>query len=295
MNKSTVEAAPAKINLFLDIESRRQDGYHNIISIMQSVTFSDIVTIDTASVGGIRVECDNPSIPCGRENIAYRAAEVFLSMAGLSCGLEIIIQKNIPSPAGLGGGSSDAAAVLRGLNKIFGRRFSYDALCRMGASIGADLPFCIRGGCARVRGIGEIVEPIAPLPASHIVIACSGEGVSTPAAYAALDLMYDNFGGRKSGTGHYVLEAANAAGNLGGISGVMYNIFEDLVLPKHSEAAEIKTILLDTGAVSAMMTGSGPAVYGVFAGEADAIRAAAALRQAGNDPFICTPAGAFNV
>lgn len=295
MTRSIIEAAPAKINLYLDVVDRRADGYHNIISIMQSVDFSDIITIDTAPSGGIRVLCDNPALPLGRENTVYRAAEAFLGAAGLNCGLEINIEKNIPSPAGLGGGSSDGAATLRGLNKIFGRRFSHDALCRMGMRISADLPFCIRGGCARARGIGELLEPLPPLPDAYIVIACAGEGISTPAAYARLDGMYGGFAERRPGDGHYVLEAAAAAGDLAGVGGAAYNIFEECVLPYHREAAGIRSILAASGGAAALMSGSGPAVYGLFAGQAEAAGAASALRGAGYSPRVCRPAREFDV
>lgn len=293
--KSTIEAAPAKLNLFLDIESRREDGYHNIVSIMQSVGFSDIIKIDTAPSGGIRVVCDNPDIPGGEKNIAYRAAEIFTGMAGISPGIEISIEKNIPSPAGLGGGSSDAAAVLRGLNKIYGRCFSYDDLCRMGLMAGADVPFCIRGGCSRVTGIGGTLERLPVMPECFIVIGCAGGGVSTPGAYAMLDVAYGNFTSRSAGNGHYILEAAAAAGDIYGVCSSLYNIFESVVLPVHSEAAKIKAVFGAAGAAGTLMSGSGPAVYGIFPDRSSALAAHGQINRAGYSAYICTPVPEFDI
>ena len=193
--KSIIEAAPAKINLYLDILSKRPDGYHNIVSVMQSVSLSDTVRIEVSPGSGINLTVcgETFGVPGGSENLAYRAAELFLRMAGVDCSLDIEVEKVIPVAAGLGGGSSDAAAVLRGLNKLFGRPFSYAGLCKMGMSLGADLPFCIAGGCVLVEGIGEKVTPVTPMPKVAILVASAGEGVLTPEAYARLDRMCSDF------------------------------------------------------------------------------------------------------
>jgi 4-diphosphocytidyl-2-C-methyl-D-erythritol kinase len=290
--RSTIEAAPAKINLYLDIESKRKDSYHNIISVMQSVTLSDLITISVSDEkGGIMIACDDPAIPGGDENLAYRAAEIYMRMAGLNNRIEIDIRKTIPAAAGLGGGSSDAGAVLRGLNKLFNYPFSYDGLCRMGVKIGADVPFCIMGGCAEAKGIGELLKKLPVMPDAIIVISCPAKKVSTPEAYRKLDAMYGNFEGRTPGGGYHALEAASEARDLRGVTGQIFNIFESCVLAEHPEVSEIKEIMLSSGAMAAQMSGSGPAVFGIFNDDESVRSATENLRRRGYPAFICVPAG----
>lgn len=292
--KTIIEAAPAKINLYLDIESRRDDRYHNIKSIMHSITLSDSVIIKLGREGRrIGVTCDDPEIPGGEGNIAYRAADLFLGMAGVDCSVDIEIQKNIPAAAGLGGGSSDAAAVLRGLNKLLGRPFSYEGLCRMGERIGADVSFCIAGGCAEAGGIGEKLQGLPTMPEASIVVSCAGKKISTPEAYRLLDEAHGNFENRKPQEGHYALAAAVAARDIREIAGLLYNIFEDCILPRHTEAAEIKETMLGSGALASLMSGSGPAVFGIFADSDSAAFAMRELESKKYSALSCFPAGAL--
>lgn len=290
--RSIIEAAPAKINLYLDIESKRKDGYHNIISIMQSVSLCDTITVSAGDTpGGIFVSCDDPTVPGGMENLAYRAAEIFMKMANLSCRIEIDIQKIIPAAAGLGGGSSDAAAVLRALNKLFKHPFSYDGLCRMGLKIGADVPFCVTGGCALATGVGEVLKKQPVMPMANIVISCAGQKINTPEAYKRLDAMYGNFQARSTTGGYNVMLAASEASDLRGVVGELYNIFESCVLPGHPEANEIKEIMLTSGALGAQMSGSGPAVFGIFSDNGLAEAAVRNLRSRNYNAYTCVPAG----
>ena len=192
--------AYAKINLFLDVTSRRSDGYHNILSLMQSVELSDTVsiTVDGHEEPGIVLQCDRPELPTDRRNLAYRAAEAFYAALGKKQHTLIAIKKRIPVSAGLAGGSTDAATVLVGLNRIFGAPFSVSELCVIGKTLGADVPFCIIGGTAEIKGIGDDILSLPDLPPLTMVIAKKGEGVSTPKAYGALDEAFDFFSGTSS-------------------------------------------------------------------------------------------------
>ena len=181
----------AKINLFLDIRSIRENGYHNILSIMQRISLCDTVTV-TFSKGekkDISVSCDKESIPCGSDNLAYKAACLYPA-EGI---IDIFIEKHIPMSAGLAGGSADAAATLVALNKLCGNKLSEDELCALGEKLGADVPFCIKGGACLVEGIGEIMTQISPIPKYPLIVAKKGEGMSTPAAYRALDEKFNRF------------------------------------------------------------------------------------------------------
>lgn len=286
---SVVEKAYAKINLYLDIESRREDGYHNIISIMHSISLCDNVKITTTNNDEISILCNIDYIPCDRRNLAYRAAEFFLNALGKRVGIEIELEKHIPAAAGLGGGSSDAAAVLRGLNRIFEFPFSFDELCKIGANIGADIPFCVIGGCAEVRGIGELLDQKQLMPDCYIVLSCAGEGISTPVAYGKLDEKYNNFKNRAIGDDHKVINCALENSDINQMCSHMYNIFEEVILSTHFEANDIKCRMIDQGALKAMMSGSGPSVFGIFDDEKKASLAFNNLVQAGYAAYICQP------
>jgi len=286
---NVVEKAYAKINLYLDIESRREDGYHNIISIMHSISLCDNIKITPTNDDEISILCNIDYIPCDRRNLAYRAAEAFFNVMGKRVGIEIELEKQIPSAAGLGGGSSDAAAVLRGLNRIFKFPFSLDELCKIGANIGADIPFCVMGGCAEVRGIGELLEPKILMPDCYIVLSCSGEGISTPVAYGKLDEKYNNFEDRIASDGHKEINCALRNSDIHQMCSAMTNIFEEVILPEHFEAKDIKRRMTASGALKAMMSGSGPSVFGIFDDDKKAKSAFNNLIQAGYTTYICRP------
>lgn len=272
--------AYAKINLFLDIDSKRDDGYHNIISVMQSVSLCDTVTVEytESEQKVIKISCDNPEIPLGEKNIAYKAANLFLD----SGEVRIHIEKRIPSAAGLAGGSTDAAAVLTLLNQLTGSKKNADELLSIGAKIGADVPFCIAGGTKLTLGIGEQLTDFKPIESCYIVISKMGDGVSTPKAYSMLDSAFDNFvnySPRKDLLS--LFEQNNTRG--------MFNIFESVVIPERPAVQKMKEIMLKSGADFSMMSGSGPSVFGLFKSEEQALAAQKVLADTGAIAHICKP------
>ena len=307
----TTLTAPAKINLFLDITARRPNGYHEIAGVMQSVSLSDTVTLEVTdptgmylcSLGGhaagaetVTLTCTKPDLPTDSRNLAWRAAEKFFAATGRGCkNLLIHIEKNIPAAAGMAGGSTDAATVLVGLNQLFDYPLTTDQLCEVGLTLGADVPFCIRGGAMITEGIGEILTPITPMPACDLVVACGGEGVSTPAAYKALDTLYGDFAPAAYTPRSRELSALKSAlwqGDLTALCGSVFNLFESVVLPDRPVARQIKETLLASGAITAMMSGSGPSVFGVFPkGDGAAQRARDALTALGIPAWVCEPVG----
>ncbi len=292
--KQTTEAAYAKINLCLDVTARRPDGYHEIDGVMQSVTLCDALTVTFAPSSRTEVALyaeGNPQMPTDRRNLAVRAAERFLAAANMGGEVHIGLQKRIPMAAGLAGGSTDAAAVLRALNRLTGFPLTAGELGAFGLGLGADVPFCIAGGSRRTQGIGELLEPCPPLPPCHLVIARRGEGVSTPWAYARLDELYHSFAAdavRPSSGLPGLLEALGRQ-SLDGVCGRLYNVFEPVVEECLPDVALLRGGLLSGGALAARMSGSGPAVYGVFRTEAEASDCCRALRELGAETYICCP------
>ncbi len=293
--------AYAKINLFLDMTGRRADGYHTITGVMQAIDLADTVTLTAACPIGqgstpaaIRLTCSDLALPTDEKNLAYRAAEAYFAATGYTCAdLCIDIEKRIPAAAGLAGGSTDAAATLHALNELCGRPLDTDALCAVGLSLGADVPFCIKSGAHMTEGVGEVLTPLSPLPDCDILLACAGEGVSTPAAYRALDEMYGGFAPEAYAPQYARRDAQLAAlrdGDLDGVCRNAFNIFESAVLPNRPTAATIKATMQKCGATLAMMSGSGPSVFGIFRMDDPAIETAKkALRDMGIDSWKCRP------
>lgn len=269
--------APAKINLFLEVTGRRADGYHLLDTVMQTVGLFDELTLDYRPEGeGIRLTCQKKYIPTDETNVAYRAAERFLRQANRKGGLDLHLKKHIPVAAGLGGGSADAAAVFLGLNRMFDDPFSLSELCALGTELGADIPFCIRKGCVRATGIGEVFEDSSPLSDLVPVIAIGSKGSSTPAAYKALDSI--GYCGSESAL---PLCKALSQGDRREICRLLFNAFEEVIFPQNSDAAFLKKELLRLGAWGALMSGSGASVYGLFPELPQARRACASLRKQG--------------
>ena len=299
--------AHAKINLFLDITGRRPDGYHTIAGVMQAISLCDTVAVEAveladhapAGAEAILLTCSNPTIPTDGRNLAWRAAEAFFATTGMGCkSLTIHIEKRIPAAAGMAGGSTNAAAVLVGLNHLFGSPLTTEALCRVGLRLGADVPFCIVGGAQITEGVGEILAPIATMPPCELVVACGGEGVSTPAAYKALDTRYGNFDPAvyvPRAEELSVLLSALRRGDLAALCGATFNLFEDVVLPERPVARGIKETLLASGAITAIMSGSGPSVFGVFPkGDGSAQRACNILLEQGIPAWVCEPVAGYS-
>ena len=282
--------AYAKINLFLDIKGIRGDGYHNIVSVMQTVDWADKITIDKIASKEIALTCSDETIPIDRRNTVYRAAELFLAQITDPNGVRLHIEKHIPSAAGLAGGSADAAATLLGLNDIFGKPFSMDQLLKLGRSVGADVPFCLLGGTKLVSGIGEVIEPFPMMPSCYLVCAKLGEGVSTPLAYRALDERYSGF--PRDAVKYEKLACLREEferGSLKRLSDGIYNIFEAQIEQIHSSVSMLKSTLRYLGANVTMMSGSGPAVFGVFDTQESAENGCAELRRLGAACEVCRP------
>ena len=282
--------AYAKINLSLDIVGRREDGYHTVDMVMQSVSLGDIVRVTVNDTGEISLSCSKPHIPTEIRNTAYKAARYFLDVTGISNGVEIYIEKRVPDQAGMGGGSADAAAVLRALNKLceeeYGEALLNTAdLLYLGMRIGADVPFCILNGTQRCGGVGEVMVPLADMPACGLVIVKPDVSVSTPEAYKQCDTKPDS-GKRYTPEMVYAVEERS----LSNIACALGNRFDDaLQIP---EVQNIKEALLRAGAENAVMTGSGSAVFGIFKDIETAEKAASILDKSMGEIFTAAPISA---
>lgn len=288
-NKIGMEVrANGKINLYLDVLSREENGFHTIKSIMQSVSLSDRIIVSAArnAKSEIRISCDVPYVPCDERNIAYRAAMKYLEKSGISAEVNITLQKRIPVSGGMAGGSTDAAAVLTAMNKLFGGALPTDELYKVAASLGSDIPFCLMGKTALCEGRGEILTPLENKAKLLLIIVPSSESVSTPWAYGRLDETFGNFGGRDNTARYDALAAALADGDVYGIAANIYNIFEEAILPERPVAKHAKELMLECGALNAMMSGSGPTTFGIFENEETRNAAAAILKDNGYYPKI---------
>lgn len=286
--RSITVSAYAKINTYLDVVSKRTDGYHNIESIMRSVSLCDGITVTCYGDGdGICLSCTDPRLPTDEKNLAYKAARAFENHTGLYASLSIHIEKNIPFEAGLGGGSSDAAAVLRALNILFGTSLDDVELAAIGAQIGADVPFCVFGGCAAVTGVGEIVRPISNAPEFWTVVAIDGEGVSTPYAFGMLDKKYGDFKEYVPENDFGAVCSAYESSDRNAVCKNVFNLFEEVVLPSHSRASELKSILQEKGADAVLLSGSGPSVVALFESKMRAESAAEYLKIRGIKAWAC--------
>ena len=250
--------ANAKINLFLDITGRRDDGYHEISTVMHSVSLCDDITVSKCS--STVIECDEPSVPCDERNTAYRCAERFFEKTGINGGAHIVIEKHIPSQAGLGGGSADGAAVLRALNTLYGTGLSDESLADIGALCGADIPFCVVGGCAYCGGIGEIMTPLA-VKKGILVIAKGKDGISTGNAYSMIDAL-----GEREHKDKQRIIADFSGEDIP--RGYIYNIFEEVT--DNEDVRKIKSMIAEKSIYPPLMTGSGSAVFGIFGNSEDA-------------------------
>ena len=268
----------AKINLYLNVGAKRPDGYHDLESVMQQVSLFDYVTVlrdtDTTS-RGVRITCTDRLVPSDDRNIAAKCAMAFLDKYSIDSEVSVSIDKRIPVAAGLGGGSTDGAAVLAIMNSIFDVNAPMDELCALGAKIGADIPFCLVGGTCTAAGIGEILKPVkTPALPYHILIGNAGHGISTPQAYAKLD---ETAGEEPACTLNDVLGAVES----GEMPETLYNSFERVILPEHAEASQIRRDMLACGASVALMSGSGPSVFGIFGTKNEADSASKSLRENG--------------
>ena len=267
--KSIEVKAYAKLNLSLDVLGQIEGGYHALRMVMQSASLCDEVTLELNGSGGVMLETNFSFLPSDGRNIAVRAAQLFFREAGMEgAGAHIHIEKRIPVGAGLGGGSADAAAVLRGLNALTGAALTSEHLAELGLRLGSDVPYCVGGGTMLAEGRGEALSPLPPLPDCGIVICKPSFSLRTPDLFARIDARRSRIHPDTEG-----LTAALREGDLPGIARRMYNVFEDVLPPRCGEIGDIKRALLDAGALGAVMTGTGSAVFGIF-GDADAAGAA---------------------
>mgnify|MGYP002625177465 CR=1 FL=1 len=277
--------AYAKINLLLDICAKRNDGYHDLLMIMQSVGIYDTVTVERIKGRNIVISCNIDSIPLDEKNIAYQAAEAFFNAAKIrktSRGIHIDIVKRIPHAAGLAGGSADGAAVITALNQLYQTKLSEAELCRIGATIGADVPFCLTGGTLLAQGIGEILSKVKPLRSCYIVLAKPDFGVNTGKAFS----QFDTFGKMHAPDSLGMLKAVQSR-NLADIGARLENVFEQFI--EVPNRIYMKEILRNNGALGACMSGSGPTVYGIFESKENAEKAAQELTRYAKDIYVCRP------
>lgn len=251
------EGAFAKLNLTLDVLGKRPDGYHDLKSVMQTISVRDDIEIDVGTGEPWRLLCDKEGIPTDETNLAWKAAKVFFDAVKKDPeGLEIRIVKRIPSGAGLGGGSADAAAVLRALNRHYEYPFSVGALAELGAQIGSDVPFCVVCGTAMAEGRGEKLRKLADMPDCIFVVCKPQFSISTPDLFRKID--EKEIAKRPN---HQAMESALLAGDLGKIAENLCNVFDPVVTEEHLELNYIKSIFNSYGAVGYQMTGSGSAVF----------------------------------
>ncbi len=283
MQDSISVRTPAKINLSLDILGKRYDGYHFIKTIMQTVSAYDEITVEPNEANEIRIFCDTQGIPLDYRNLAYKAAIAFFEHIDISpSGIDITIKKQIPAMAGLAGGSSDAAAMIVALNELMETQLSTEELCTIGEKIGADVPFCILGGTALAEGVGDILNPLPNIPECYILIVKPDVNISTPEAYKR----FDDLEYAKSSEFDDLI-AAIAMQDIEKISSLLFNAFE--YVADCDEIFKIKDKMLEAGAMGALMTGSGSAVYGIFEKKKNAVKCAESFEDEYGFVEVCTP------
>ena len=278
--KSVTVLAPAKLNLALDVVGILPGGYHALDMTMQAISLYERVVIRRSPY--LDLALPGSKVKPGPGNTAIKAALAFFHYTGLLAGADITIYKNVPVRAGMAGGSADAAAVLVGLNALYGAHLSMSELCALGAKIGADVPFALLGGTCRVQGVGDVMKALPPCPDCWFTVVMPDYGVSTPEAFAA----YDRVGSSRHPDCE-AQEAAIRAEDLAAVCAAAGNALEECSGAKDNEA--IKAALREHGALTALMTGSGAAVFGIFASEAEARTAAAALKTRWPQVYVAQP------
>ena len=280
--KSIELKSRAKINLSIDVLGKREDGYHLVEMIMQTIDLYDIIKITENDIDEININSNSLDIPLNKNNIVYKAAEVLKERFNIKSGLNIFIQKNIPVAAGMAGGSCNAAAVLVGLNKLWNLKLSEKQLQEIGLALGADVPFCISGNAALAQGIGEELTYIKGLPKDTSILVCKPNlFVSTKDVYQGLDL--DNIKDRPD---NKLLIKCLEEGNIKVLSENMVNVLESVTSKMHEEILDIEKVMLDNNALGSMMSGSGPTVFGLFEKEEDAIKGKEKLLKKYNQVYV---------
>jgi 4-diphosphocytidyl-2-C-methyl-D-erythritol kinase len=254
--------AYAKINIGLDVLRKREDGYHDVCMIMQSLNLYDTITINKSSVGGISIRTNLSYLPNDQGNLVYKAAALFLETISSKDGLYIKLEKRIPVAAGLAGGSSDAAATLKGLNELYQAGLSTQELMKLGVKLGADVPYCIMLGTALSEGIGEVLTPLSPMPGCYILLVKPDISVSTKYVYENLRL--------RDQVNHpdiAAMKAALEADDLTSLTKCMDNILQTVTITNYPIITQIKNKMVELGAMVSLMSGSGPTVFGIYQDE----------------------------
>lgn len=259
MSDTITLKALAKINLGLDVLGRRDNGYHDVRMVMQTIYLYDNVTLIKTEETGIHLECNLFYLPVDDTNIAYKAAKLLIEEFGIKEGVRIVLDKHIPVAAGLAGGSANAAAVLVGMNRLFSLGLSQEDLMKRGVSLGADVPYCVMRGTVLAEGIGEVLSPLPPLPKCCVLIAKPGISVSTKTVYEKLDSqeieVHPNIDGILEGLKKQDIQKVALS---------MGNVLEAVTIGEYPVIEQIKDVMKDSGALNAMMSGSGPTVFGIF-------------------------------
>ena len=272
----------AKINLSIDVLGKRQDGYHLVEMIMQTVDLYDLIKIKELETNNVIIKSNSLDIPLNENNIVYKAINLLRNKFNINKGVEVFIQKNIPIAAGMAGGSSNAAAVLVGLNKIWNLGLSEIELQKIGLSLGADVPFCISGKAALAKGIGEKLTYITGLPRKVSILICKPElFISTKEVYQNLDL--DNIGNKPN---NELLVDMLKDENIKSVANNMVNVLENVTVKNHREIKEIKDIMINNNALGAMMSGSGPTVFGLYNDKKDALKGKQELQKRYKQVYI---------
>lgn len=274
MEQKLVLEAHGKINLGLDVVRRLENGYHEVRMVMQTVELADTVTMRRLSEDRIILKTDRDDLPCDERNIAYRAAKLMKENYGLRDGVEIEIEKRIPMAAGMAGGSADCAAVLKGMNELFELGLTVEKLQAEGVKLGADVPFCLFGGCALSEGIGEVLTALGTPPACTLLLAKPDINVSTKYVYENLRL--EEISRHPDVEG--ILRSIEA-GDLKGLSGKLENVLERVTGREYPVIGEIELVMKSAGALAAIMSGSGPTVFGIFEERKTAERAMERIRE----------------
>lgn len=275
MNELTLNGY-AKINLGLDVLRRREDGYHEVRMIMQNIGLHDVITLKKTEERGIVLTTNAGELPVNKDNLMYKAADMLFTEFELPGGIAMHLEKNIPVAAGLAGGSTDCAAVLRGMNELYGLNLTLEELQKRGVKIGADVPFCLMEGTALAEGIGEKLTRLPACPACHVVIAKPPVDVSTKVVYTNLKAAELKAHPDIDG----MLEALEKQ-DLPGIADRLANVLETVTVPMHPVISDIKDMLEENGAMKALMSGSGPTVFAMFDDIEKANNAVEKLKSAG--------------
>lgn len=277
--------ANAKVNLALDVVGKLPNGYHEVKMIMQSIGLCDELTLEKTT-GGISVTTDSQDLSCGEDNLVCKAARLMFDAYGISGGVRIHLQKNIPIAAGMAGGSADAAAVMKGLSRLFDLEAPLSRLTELGVSVGADVPYCILGGTALAEGIGEKLTPLTPVPDFYLLIAKPDISVSTKYVYEHLDLA-----GITKHPDVRGMATAIESGSLQGVLDRMGNVLETVTAGAYPVIGSVKRRMRELGAVNSLMSGSGPTVFGIFLSEQAAEFACQQLKseEPAMQVFLTTP------